>query len=60
MTPYHYIIGGDNENRPWVHIASRVLCFDQWTSDQCQRAGSGAYPGIFKGAFMPRCDALKE
>jgi hypothetical protein len=25
MTLYHYIIGGDNENRPWVRIASSVL-----------------------------------
>jgi hypothetical protein len=60
MTLCHYIISGDNENRPWVRIASSVLGFITRPLIEAKHAGSDAYPGIFKGAFMPRCDALKE
>jgi len=39
----------NNENRPWVRIASSVLCFDQWPIEEASHAGSDAYPGIFRG-----------
>jgi hypothetical protein len=49
MTPYHYIIGGGNENRPWVRIASSVLGLITRPLIEAKHAGSDAYPGIFQG-----------
>jgi hypothetical protein len=49
MALYHDIIGGDNENRPRVRIASSVLGFITRPLIEAKHAGSDAYPGIFQG-----------
>src|SRR5262245_33583097 len=30
----------------------------KWFASETEHAGSDAYPGIFRGAFMTRCDAM--